>query len=412
MTSFIICAALITITTLGLLIWPLKRTRNTISYERHTQNIHFARERLEELEAQLKNATISATDYEALKLEIESTLAHDLDIANSNKHVQQDLPRRSNKTTISLLLVILPLSAIGFYLMSGTPEAIVPKASTSLSADEINTAISDIEQRLIDQPNDLKGWKVISRTYSALGKYAEAENAYTQVLRLEGESAETYAALADMAGLKSNGQIIDVSMAYAMKALELNANNRQALWLAGLGAAQRGDMVAARGFWSRLVPLLDNVPKQQQELRDIIAQSFQESRTQTSDAQTETQQSNSEVASNNGLNVSISLSPEMAQLANPNDIVFVFAKAKQGPPAPLAAKKLKVSDLPTSLILSKADAMIAQLNISKFEDLLVSARVSKSGKPISQAGDLESISIVTKNNSKEKIELVISYVVE
>ena len=412
MTSFIICAALITIATLGLLIWPLKRTRNTISYERHAQNIHFARERLEELEAQLKNATISATDYEALKLEIESTLAHDLDVANNNKHQQQDAPRRSNKITISMLLVIIPASAIGFYLMSGTPESIVPKADARLTSDEINTAISDIEQRLINEPDDLEGWKVISRTYSALGQYDKAENAYAQILRLEGESAETYAALADMAGLKSNGQIIDSSLNYAMKALELNANNRQALWLAGLGSAQRSDMSSARDYWSRLVPLLDSVPEQQQELRDIISQSFQESGEQDSEIKKSEKQNISDVTGRHRLKINISMNPDLAKLTNPDDIIFVFAKAKQGPPAPLAAKKLKVSDLPTSVVLSESDAMIPQLNITKFEDILISARVSKSGQPIPQTGDLESIAIETKNTSKETIDVVISHILE
>lgn len=402
MTSFIICAVLITIATLALLIWPLKRTRNTISYERHAQNIHFARERLEELEAQLKNATISATDYEALKLEIESTLAHDLDIANSEKHRQQDAPRRTNKAAISALVISLPLSAIGFYLLSGTPEAIVPQAKERLTSGEINTAIAEIEQRLNDNPDDLEAWKVTSRTYLALGKYAEAENAYKNILRLEGESAETFAALADTAGLKAGGQVTDASINYALKALKLNPSNRQALWLAGLGSAQRNDMPSARDFWSRLVPLLDSVPEQQQELRDIIAQSFQNSEQNTPATNVQ----------GSGLTVNVSLSPEMAQLVDPQDIVFVFAKAKQGPPAPLAAKKLRVSDLPTVLNLTDSDAMMAQLTISKFDDILISARVSKSGQPIPQTGDLESVPVETKNDSQDNIEVQISYIIK
>jgi cytochrome c-type biogenesis protein CcmH len=401
MTLFIICAALITAATLALLIWPLKRTRNTISYERHAQNIHFARERLEELESQLNNAAISATAYESLKLEIESTLAHDLDIANSDKHRQQDVPRRSNKAAISLLVICLPLSAIGFYFLAGTPEAIELKASHSnqlSTQNEIDSAIGDIEQRLINNPDDLGAWQAIARPYLALGQYANAENAYRQILRLEGDSAETYASLADTLGLKANGQINDQSLSFALKALSLNPSNRQALWLAGLGSAQRSNMADARKHWGNLVPLLDGVPQQQQELRDIIAQSFQETGEQQATGN-----------SSDGLQVTVSLSPEMAALADPDDVVFVFAKAKQGPPAPLAAKKLKVSDLPTSLSLSDADAMIAQLTISKFEDIVVSARVSKSRQPISQIGDLESVAIDTKNDSQENIDIIISY---
>jgi len=108
MTAFILIAIIITIIAFFLLVFPLIRTRNTISYERHAQNIHYARERLQELEEQLKNATISATDYEALKLEIETTLAHDIDLASRTKLNQTVPAKRSNKLLISLLGVCLP----------------------------------------------------------------------------------------------------------------------------------------------------------------------------------------------------------------------------------------------------------------------------------------------------------------
>jgi len=73
MNTFIIIAFLITALTLVLLVLPLVCNRTVIAYERKTQNIHFAKERLAELEQQLNNAAISVTDYEALKLEIENT---------------------------------------------------------------------------------------------------------------------------------------------------------------------------------------------------------------------------------------------------------------------------------------------------------------------------------------------------
>jgi len=72
MIPFILIALLITIIVAGLLIWPLRKNRHSVSYARQAQNIHYAKERIEELEQQLNNASISATDYEALKSEIES----------------------------------------------------------------------------------------------------------------------------------------------------------------------------------------------------------------------------------------------------------------------------------------------------------------------------------------------------
>ncbi len=404
MTAFILIAALITVITLALLIWPLKRTRNTISYERHAQNIHFAKERLQELEAQLKNAVISATDYEALKLEIESTLAHDIDIANQAQKTQGDQPRRSNKFSISLLCLFVPLSAIGVYMITGSPESITPKVSSQPNAQQITDLITNVERRLAENPDDLQGWQILSQTYLALGRYGEAQKGYLRVLELGGESADTYASLADATGLKAGGQVTAQALKYALKALELNPNNRQALWLAGLGAMQKGEKVGARNYWGRLVPLLDSVPDQQQELREIIAQSIDEPPMLAKE--------NSERSIADALTVSVSLDQSLASKASPNDFVFVFARAQNGPPAPLAVKRIRVSDLPLTLSLSDADSMIEQFKLSAFEDVLVSARVSKSGQPTAQAGDLQSAKVSSKNSNPETIELIISEVVE
>ncbi|MFQ3246277.1 MAG: cytochrome c-type biogenesis protein CcmH [Arenicella sp.] len=413
MTPFIIAAAVITLIALGILIMPLLRTRNTVSYERQAQNIHYAKERLEELEAQLKNASISATDYEALKLEIESTLAHDIDIVNNSNDTQVAGPRRSNKLAIGLMSVFLPLSALGFYLIVGTPEAIDPIVESGPSQKQVDELIVDIEKRLEENPNDLEGWQVISQTYLSLGRYSDAKQAYQRVLTLGGETAFAYASLADATALAAGGQVTEEASEYIQRALTIDPNNRQALWLAGLGSAQSGDQVMAKQHWSRLIPLLDDAPQQQQELRDIVRDNFGDSSAENvATEQASTPAPTAELSIQTGLTVTVSLDAEISQLADANDFVFIFARASQGPPAPLAVKRLRVADLPTTVTLSDSDAMVAPMTLSKFEDVVVSARVSKSGQPIAQAGDLQSEVVPTKNTNTETIDLNISNVVK
>ena len=410
MTPFIIVAAIITLVALGLLILPLLRTRNTVSYKRQAQNIHFAKERLEELEAQLKNASISATDYEALKSEIESTLAHDIDVANNSTDEQTDGPRKSNKLAIGLLSIFLPLSALGFYLMVGTPEAIVPVTQGQPTQEQVQSLISDVEKRLEENPDDLEGWQVLSQTYLSLGRYSDAQKGFQRVLELGGETAHAYASLADATALASGGQITEEVSEYIQRALVINPNNRQALWLAGLGAAQTGDKVNAKLHWGRLVPLLDDAPQQQEELRGIIRDNFGDQPAEKIASEGST--ADVIASPQPGLVVSVSLSAEISQLAQANDFVFIFARASQGPPAPLAVKRLRVSDLPTTVTLNDSDAMVAPMTLSKFEDVVVSARVSKSGQPIAQTGDLQSAVVATKNTATETIELTISNIVK
>jgi len=422
--TFTISALLILFATLALLARPLFKTRNTLSYERQAQNIHFAKERLQELEDQLKNASISATDYEALKLEIESNLANDINLATQTPLEQTVTPQRSNKLLISSLCVILPLLAGGVYWATGTPSALSSKpgaqttAAKGPSADDVNKMLVEIEQRLKKNPSDAKGWAILSRTYLALGRFSEARTGFLKLIELEGESAELLTSLADASSLMAGGDMSGEPAKYIEQALTLDPDNAQALWLGGLAAAQQSQTEKARRYWNKLLPLLANSPKQQQELKAIIQEMDDASIASTAEGTTtpnaidKDAQTNSSDIVDAQLNLNVSIADTMLENVNADDLVFIFARAKNGPPAPLAVKRLTVADLPAKVNLSDSDAMLPQFKMSLFEELVVSARVSKSGNPVAQTGDIQSTLLETKNSAKGELELEINNVVK
>lgn len=419
MTLFIIIALLILLATLFLLTRPLLKTRNTLSYERQAQNIHYAKERLQELEDQLKNASISATDYEALKLEIESNLASDINLADQTQTSQKVTPRRSNKLIISLLSALLPLTVLGLYGVTGTPSALAPQADTAQrpSVEDVDLMLANIEQRLAANPSDAQGWAVLSRAYLSLGRFREAHNGFLKLIELEGESAELLTSLADASGLMAEGDMSGQPTQYIERALKLEPDNPQALWLAGLSAAQQNQAEKARGYWNKLLPLLGNTPKKQEELKVIIQQTFEGQPALGSEAvpgssETASVPTDSSENSGSGLNVAVSIDPAILERVSASDLVFIFARAETGPPAPLAVKRLTVADLPVTITLTDADAMMPQLKMSLFDDLLVSARIAKSGNPVAQAGDIQSAQVKTANNSVEEITLVINTIID
>jgi cytochrome c-type biogenesis protein CcmH len=88
----------------------------------------------------------------------------------------------------------------------------------------------------------------------------------------------------------------------------------------------------------------------------------------------------------------IKLAPALTARAGPEDTVFVLARPAQGSRMPLAAVRVKVKDLPLTFSFDDSMAMNPASKISDFAEVVVAARVSKSGNVMPQGGDLEGVS--------------------
>jgi cytochrome c-type biogenesis protein CcmH len=107
---------------------------------------------------------------------------------------------------------------------------------------------------------------------------------------------------------------------------------------------------------------------------------------------------------------SVRLAPELKAKASPDDTVFIFARAAQGPPMPLAVKRAKVRELPLEFALDDSMAMAPGMQLSGFPRVIVGARVSKSGSATPQPGDLQGASATVANDASS-VTVVIDSVV-
>ena len=100
------------------------------------------------------------------------------------------------------------------------------------------------------------------------------------------------------------------------------------------------------------------------------------------------------------LKVTVSLSPTLAKQAAPDDVVYVFARAVSGPRMPLAIVRAQVKDLPATIVLEESQGMGQGMTLSSAPEVIVVARVSKSGMANAQNGDLEGMSAPVKKGTK------------
>jgi cytochrome c-type biogenesis protein CcmH len=106
----------------------------------------------------------------------------------------------------------------------------------------------------------------------------------------------------------------------------------------------------------------------------------------------------------------VELAAELSGRAERNDTVFIFARAAQGPRMPLAVFKAYVMDLPIKFTLDDSMAMRPQLKLSGFDQVIVTARVSKSGTPMPQSGDIEGSNAAVTPGTKG-LKIVINTIV-
>lgn len=383
---FWITAAAFTALALAFVMPALLKTSKPLSQvNQRATNIAIYKERLAELAAE----NLSPEQRELAKLELDQTLLHDVEVTET----QITAPRgRWAGIAVGMLL---PVLAIGGYLKSSdyllaTSEKPVPtdKATQSKIPPNLEEMVQKLVKRLEEKPNDAKGWYMLGRSYTVLNRYPEAIAAYTKALALAGnENPQLFVDFAETLGMSANGDLSGRPVELLKTALSLNPELPKALWLAGLASAQSKDYAMAVEYWQRL---LAQIPENETEDRQSLLEQINEAKRlmkPTALNATATPSTTNAPSTAVQLQVDVSLTAEVLAKVNPTDTVFIYARAKQGTPMPLAVVKKQVKDLPLKITLDDSMAMTPSMKLSNFSEVMVMARVSSSGNALPQAGD-------------------------
>ena len=403
----------------ALALWALWRplhSHSTLKMESVQQrNIAIANERAREIDSAYDAGDISDKERDQARSDLETALADELITSTELK----DQFTRAPGYASLIVMILVPLVAFGLYQYTSTYEpeagAVVMEGGDN-KAPSLEEIISSLEDAVNANPEDQQGLFLLAQSYSRLGRYGEAASRFEQLLGIVGPDADLLVSYADN-GAMANGRVFTQETATALnQALDLNPEHISALWLSGVADQQLGDPETALRRWLTLRPMLTDDSESSEELEILIsdvstqlgAQRVQSIEAEFTRQQAAKQPTQEQAPTQVGITVSVSLSPELQSEVSDSDTVFIFAKAKSGPPMPLAASRQTVSALPITVELDDSMAMLPQMKLSNFEQVLVGARISKSGQAISQPGDLESELVTTSNITPDTIELVIS----
>lgn len=321
----------------------------------------------------------------------------------SNTRRAEEAPAAAKPSGLLLtgLAVAIVAIAAGGYLWKGMPTPVGGEAGTEVSADgkpaphatdaeKIAAMAEKLAQRLKDKPDDVEGWSMLARSYSVLGKHAEALKAYEKASSLRKDDPTLLADYADSLAVNSNNSLEGEPMKLVEQALKLDPKNLKALYLAGTYAFNKKDYRNAVKIWEKLAEVGPPGNVFVREVEPAIAEARNlagmPAVAKPLDSAPKTEAKTGAGAAT--VSGTVTLSPALAKQAQPQDTVFVFARAADGGRMPLAILRKQVKDLPLAFTLDDSMAMSPASALSTQSKVIVAVRISKSGNAMPQAGDL------------------------
>ncbi len=386
MLTFAIAVGLMLLAVLAAIVWPFlkKNTEDTV-VERSEANLQILRDQLVELEADRHNGSLPQDQYESARAELERRV-----LDESPKGAGAGHPGQARRRWIAPVLigVILPVVSVAMYTRLGSTDgldvdAYLQRQAANITADDVAQMTLRLEQHLEQNPTDVEGWSMLGRARLALQQFDASAQAWGRAAELQPEDADVLTNYAESMAMAAQGNLEGEPARLLAQALELEPAHPKALALSGSAAFARNDYSAAIGHWQKLLALSSSDEQLSAALETGIAE-----------AKARLAQEGGEARETITVAGNVILSPQLSQAVNPDDTVFIFARAASGPGMPLAVARVKVGELPYQFQFDDSMAITPERKISDFEQLVVGARVSKSGGATRASGDLEGYSAI------------------
>jgi cytochrome c-type biogenesis protein CcmH len=429
---------LMVVAVLGVLVWSLWRPPVQAAADAHEQaNAQVYRDQSADLAREHGLGHLNDAEYAQALEELKLRLRDDWVSGPVQAH--GGVTHRPRKTVLALCLM-LPVCAVLLYGAWGSPMGLDPSALARSAPDEgpnatvtpekIAQMVGQLERRLQDEPNNVDAWVMLARLQRSQEKFPASEKSFAKALALTPDD-DLAVERAEVVAQVQGGDFSGEPWAVINRILKANPNQNNALLLAGSASFSEGRFAQAIQYWERVraslppqsedINALDSALAQARERLAPGRASVQPPVTGSASAQSSNagaasaQPPVSTGTSNNPPPAStaaariagrVSLAPELLAQTSPSDTVFVYATPAQGGRMPLAIVRTTVAALPFDFVLDDSQAMGPQSKLSSASEVVLKARISKTGQAMAQPGEL-GVSLGPIKNPSNQLSLVI-----
>ncbi len=443
--SFVALTLLMVVAVLGVLVWSLWRPPVLTAADAHEEaNAQVYRDQSADLAREHALGHLNDAEYAQALEELKLRLRDDwVSGPVQAPTVASDRPRK----TVLALCLMLPVCAVLLYGTWGSPMGLDPAAlarsapddgpNATVTPEKIAQMVGQLERRLQDEPNNVDVWVMLARLQRSQEKFPASEKSFAKALALTPDD-DLAVERAEVVAQLQGGDFSGEPWAVINRILKAKPNQNNALLLAGSASFSEGRFAQAIQYWERVraslppqsedINALDSALAQARErlapgrASDQISTAGRASDQSLATGRASAQPSNSASASAQPVSPAspstppsvaeariagrVSLAPELAAQTSPSDTVFIYATPAQGGRMPLAIVRTTVSALPFDFVLDDSQAMGPQSKLSSASEVVLKARISKTGQAMAQPGEL-GVSVGPVKNPSSQLSLVI-----
>jgi cytochrome c-type biogenesis protein CcmH len=373
-----------------------------------------------ELEKDAAEGRIDAPTLQELRTELERNL---LTLSAEPAPRQTSTQRRLAGW---LTLILLPVLTVAFYIGVVAPKGLGDwwklrhdlgptidimmqgKMPPDVGKDghTLPDFIRVLQDRLQKQPENPKGWFLLGMHYVQINAPEPAQTAFEHAWQQDPDNSRYEMAYAETRIFGNDGQLEPVTQQLLQNVLQQEPNHEGALALLGMSAYHSGDYALAIDSLEKLQALRAlhaNDPNDDPDLTSQISHVLASAHNKLNQ-----QSTGSAPAAAAGIEVKVQVDRRLAGKFQPGDSLYIFARALNGPPMPVAVVRRVAGDLPLTVQLDDSQSVMPARPLSAVNEVAISARISKHGTPDPQAGDLEAVAVPVRQNGRlQHVDLLI-----